>query len=146
MKLETSNCWHKDWKIKYLERCIYRLDPKAQLYSESYEEELKNAKQTAKQKIVLKELLRIRHILSILKGGAVKNGSKPTQNGQNNNVVPFPIPTRMHQLDEWYKTASRDDVLELLNRVYDLKFLKGLNKKELEELLDYTIDTGGFGA
>ena len=49
MKLETSN-WHKDWKIKYLERCIYRLDPKAQLYSESYEEELKNAKQKANKK------------------------------------------------------------------------------------------------
>ena len=78
------------------------------------------------------------------KGGAVKNGSKPTQNGQN-NVVPFPIPNDA-PLNEWYKTASRDDVLELLNRVYDLKFLKGLNKKELEELLDYTIDTGGFGA
>ena len=71
-------------------------------------------------------------------------GSKPTQNGQN-NVVPFPIPNDA-PLNEWYKTASRDDVLELLNRVYDLKFLKGLNKKELEELLDYTIDTGGFGA
>ena len=58
------------------------------------------------------------------KGGAVKNGSKPTQNGQNNNVVPFPIKPGT-PIDEWYKTASRDDVLELLNRVYDLKFLKG---------------------
>ena len=55
------------------------------------------------------------------KGGAVKNGSKPTQNGQNNNVVPFPIKPGT-PIDEWYKTASRDDVLELLNRVYDLKF------------------------
>ena len=79
------------------------------------------------------------------KGGAVKNGSKPTQNGQNNNVVPFPIKPGT-PIDEWYKTASRDRVLELLNRVYDLKFLKGLNEKELGELLDYTIDTGGFGA
>ena len=72
------------------------------------------------------------------KGGVAKNG-------QNNNVVPFPIKPGT-PIDEWYKTASRDDVLELLNRVYDLKFLKGLNEKELEDLLDYTIDTGGFGA
>ena len=43
MKMEQK-CWHQDWKIKYLERCIYRLDPKAVLYSESYEEEIKNAK------------------------------------------------------------------------------------------------------
>ena len=71
--------------------------------------------------------------------------SDSTTSQQNNNVVPFPIKPGT-PIDEWYKTASRDDVLELLNRVYDLKFLKGLNEKELGELLDYTIDTGGFGA
>ena len=64
------------------------------------------------------------------KGGAVKN-SKPSQNGQNNNAGTLSDKTR-NAIDEWYKTASRDDVLELLNRVYDLKFLKGLNEKELE--------------
>ena len=65
------------------------------------------------------------------KGGAVKNGSKPTQNGQN-NVVPFPIPNDA-PLNEWYKTASRDDVLELLNRDYDLKFLEGLDATNVEK-------------
>ena len=80
------------------------------------------------------------------KGGVAKNGSKPTQSGDNkpSNVVPFPMPNDA-PLNEWYKTASRDDVLQLLNRVYGLKFLKGLSEKELGELLDYTIDTGGFG-
>ena len=48
-------------------------------------------------------------------------------------------------LYEWWKTASVDDVKELLNPVYSEKALEGLSEKELLDLLQYTIDTGGIG-
>ncbi len=80
------------------------------------------------------------------KGGVAKNGSKPTQNGQNNNVVPFPIKPGT-PIDEWYKTAKKSDYLELLVGMAGFKedALKDLTESELKELLQYTIDTGGFG-
>jgi hypothetical protein len=49
-------------------------------------------------------------------------------------------------LNDWYKTASRDDYLDLLNRVYGEKFLKDLTVEELKDILEYTIDTGGFNS
>ena len=48
MKMEQK-LWHADWKKKYLEKLIYRLDPKATLYSEKYEEEIKNEKIKSKK-------------------------------------------------------------------------------------------------
>ncbi len=73
--------------------------------------------------------------------------SKPTQNGNNkpSNVIPFPMPPDA-PLNDWYKTASRDDYLDLLNRVYGEKFLKDLTIEELKDILEYTIDTGGFNS
>lgn len=78
------------------------------------------------------------------KGGVANNGSKPTQNGQN-NVVPFPMPNDA-PLNEWYKTAKREDYLQLLNRIYGEKFLQNKSIDELKEILEYTIDTGGFSS
>ena len=75
------------------------------------------------------------------------NGSKPSQNGNNkpSNVVPFPMPNDA-PLNDWYKTASRDDYLGLLNRVYGEKFLENKTIEELKDILEYTIETGGFSS
>jgi len=46
--MEQKQC-DADWKKKYLEKLIYRLDSKATLYSEKYEEEIKNEKIKSKK-------------------------------------------------------------------------------------------------
>jgi|TARA_R110000796_G_scaffold15067_1_gene48535 hypothetical protein len=71
-------------------------------------------------------------------GGTTNDKPKPS------NVINFPIKPNM-PLYEWWKTASVDDVKELLNPVYSEKALEGLSEKELLDLLQYTIDTGGIG-
>jgi hypothetical protein len=69
---------------------------------------------------------------------------KPNADAEN-NVIPFPMPDNA-PLQEWYKTAKREDYLELLNRVYGEKFLQNKSIDELKEILEYTISTGGFGS
>ena len=73
-------------------------------------------------------------------GGDVDNKPKP------NNVIPFPVKPGT-PMDEWYKTAKKSDYLELLVGMAGFKedALKDLSESELKELLQYTIDTGGFG-
>ena len=65
---------------------------------------------------------------------------------KNNNIINFPVKTGT-PMDEWYKTAKKSDYLELLVGMAGFKedALKDLTESELKELLQYTIDTGGFG-
>ena len=69
---------------------------------------------------------------------------KPNAEAEN-NVVPFPMPDDA-PLQEWYKTAKREDYLNLLNRVYGEKFLENKSIDELKDILEYTIETGGFSS
>jgi hypothetical protein len=61
-------------------------------------------------------------------------------NTQNGKPTLCPMPP--DALNDWYKTASR----ELSRRVYGEKFLKDLTIEELKDILEYTIDTGGFNS
>lgn len=80
---------------------------------------------------------KLKTILKFSKGGPVEDEDKPT------NVIPLPIKPGTEQ--DWMKTASKDDYLELLNKVFDANAIKDLSEDELKELLEYTIATGGIG-
>ena len=73
-------------------------------------------------------------------GGDVDNKPKP------NNIINFPVKPGT-PMDEWYKTAKKSDYLELLVGMAGFKedALKDLSESELKDLLQYTIETGGFG-
>ena len=64
----------------------------------------------------------------------------------SNNIINFPVKPGT-PMDEWYKTAKKSDYLELLVGMAGFKedALKDLSESELKELLQYPIDTGGFG-
>ena len=73
-----------------------------------------------------------------------------TANGDD-NVVPFVNPNEK----PWYETdegkkliadakVDRNFYLQQLGKVYSQKVLKDLTLRELDELLDYTIATGGI--
>lgn len=68
---------------------------------------------------------------------------KPKPKPKPNNVLPFP--DKPGNMGLWWKKASAEDIMELLNPVYSEKALEGLSDTELKELLQYTIDTGGIG-
>jgi len=71
------------------------------------------------------------------KGGSTNDEPKPT------NVIQFP--EKPGNMGLWWKTASADDIKELLSPVFSEKELHGLTDTELKELLQYTLDTGGIG-
>lgn len=63
------------------------------------------------------------------------------------NIIPFTpkpdAPLSPSNPDGWTKTAKKEDYYELLFRIYGNKIFE-LSEEELKELLQYTIDTGGF--
>ena len=77
-------------------------------------------------------------------GGSSADKPKPTDKPKPSNVIEFPVPPDS-PIANWYK-ASADELKQLLSPIYNEKQLKGLSEAELKELLQYTIDTGGFGA
>ena len=81
-------------------------------------------------------------IIKLKNGGNVEN---------DDNVVPFVNPNEK----PWYETdegkkliadakVDRNFYLQQLGKVYSKKVLKDLTLSELDELLDYTIATGGI--
>ena len=80
-------------------------------------------------------------IIKLKNGGNVEN---------ENNVIPFVNPNEK----PWYETdeekliadakIDRDFYLQQLGKVYSQKKLKTLSLSELDELLDYTLATGGI--
>ena len=85
---------------------------------------------------------KLTRIIKLKNGGNVEN---------DDNVVPFVNPNEK----PWYETdegkkliadakVDRDFYLQQLGKVYSQKVLKDLTLRELDELLDYTIATGGI--
>lgn len=98
---------------------------------------------------------KLTRIIKLKNGGNVEN---------DNNVVPFVNPNEKpwYETDEGKKLISeagsldtmqkliadakvdRNFYLQQLGKVYSQKVLKDLTLRELDELLDYTIATGGI--
>ena len=85
---------------------------------------------------------KLTRIIKLKNGGNVEN---------DNNVVPFVNPNEK----PWYETdegkkliadakVDRDFYLQQLGKVYSQKVLKKLSLRDLDELLDCTIATGGI--
>ena len=81
-------------------------------------------------------------IIKLKNGGNVEN---------ENNVIPFVNPNEKpwYETDEGKKLIAdakidRDFYLQQLGKVYSQKKLKTLSLSELDELLDYTLATGGI--
>ena len=80
---------------------------------------------------------------SMATGGSTNKPKPVKPKPKPNNVIPFP--DKPGNMGLWWKKASAEDIMELLNPVYSEKALEGLSDTELKELLQYTIDTGGIG-